>query len=79
VFVFSAGRQGTMTIEKVLKFCTGLGEMPVLGFSIPPHIDFVNGTLPFANKCVNRMSLPLDEQNFDMLDMAFTSDYFGYE
>ncbi|XP_069102556.1 uncharacterized protein [Argopecten irradians] len=74
-----AGRRGNVTMEKILRFCTGSEEEPTLGFSMQPTIEFSAIALPMANTCTNKLSLPLTNLNTELFDMAFLSEYFGYQ
>ncbi|XP_069107732.1 uncharacterized protein [Argopecten irradians] len=73
------GRRGNVTMEKILRFCTGSEEEPTLGFSMQPTIEFSAIALPMANTCTNKLSLPLTNLNTELFDMAFLSEYFGYQ
>lgn len=79
-----------LVMQDILRFCTGIEIEPILGFQIPPSIEFKHDkgmSLPTANTCVNRLVLPCPEnicdRNFEegkmfkLYDMGFTSEYFG--
>lgn len=75
------------SLEMVVKFVTGSDNEPVLGFAIPPKVEFIHqceSCFPTSNTCANKLALPCgdvvpkDENSvFEMYDMAFGSDYFG--
>lgn len=84
---FAASRSGAISLEDVLKFVTGSGNEPVLGFSIQPTICF-NGamlsSIPTSNTCINKLTLPVGsivpdnkEVGFSFFDYAFVNNYFG--
>ena len=89
----SAGRRAmgsvNLTLGHILQFVCGTDEEPVLGFAKSPEIRFVpfdEGFLPTANTCINvlnlpcasaTVSLPSDDELFNLYDYAFSSSFFG--
>lgn len=88
-FYFSAGRRGTLNLESILEFVTGIDQEPLLGFEIEPSIIFtecIESFLPMANTCICRMTLPREAQFitlsedlllFEVYDLAFSNNYYG--
>ncbi|KAJ8307823.1 hypothetical protein KUTeg_001005 [Tegillarca granosa] len=74
-----AGRREGLTLSHLLKFVTGAPEEPLLGFTKQPSILFCEEILPTANTCICRLMLPLEVTTYDRFDLAFLSDYFGYD
>ena len=85
---FPAGiRPGPVNIEKILKFVTGSEVAPVLGYDVSPHIIFdsyMASFFPTSNTCINRLTLAIgdcvpdiDEETYNIFDLAFVNDYFG--
>ncbi len=85
-----AGRRGDITLGWILQFATCCDEEPLLGFKLPPSIQFIEVTtsfLPMANTCTNvmmlpyaahgTMPLPSDDELFSLYDEAFSSAHFG--
>lgn len=86
----ASGRRKVVTLNHILVFTTGMEEEPLLGYEVQPSIHFTvsEHMLPTANVCVNRMTLPIIEdedlkkdQNrlFNLYDYAFANTYFGLE
>ena len=89
----ASGRRGTITLGSILQFATGLDEEPPLGFELQPSIQFVAATeelkwsfIPKANTCSKTillprgsytLSLPPEEDLFEVYDSAFSNTYFG--
>jgi hypothetical protein len=77
----TGGRREPVTLSSILKFVTGSFNEPLLGYSLEPSLTFdPNISLPHANTCINRLTLPLMQPgyDFDKLDLAFTNDFFGF-
>ena len=56
-------------LERILQFVIGAGEEPVLGFGVPPCIQFIKTSetskwafVPQANTCLNILFLPMRSQ-----------------
>ena len=76
-------------MEDVLCFATGTVEEPVLGFGIPPSIEFIEfkgSFLPEADVCINKLKLPRPsiehpllspEKMHDLYDYAFSNKCYG--
>ena len=88
--ISSGGRRGAVNLGSILRFATGTEEEPVLGFALQPSIQFMESAnfLPTANTCINRMNLslpdesnplPLQEELFNLFDLAFCNTFFGLE
>lgn len=89
----ASGRRDGLTLGNILQFCTGTDKEPVLGFVVPPSIQFFTATfsskwafIPFANTCSQVMklptsshgiSLPTEDELFEVYDYAFCNSYFG--
>lgn len=58
-FLFIYSGQKTPKLGNVLTFCTGSSTEPVLGFTIPPTMEFVNAEFATASTCINKLNLPL--------------------
>ncbi|XP_076149223.1 G2/M phase-specific E3 ubiquitin-protein ligase-like [Alosa pseudoharengus] len=54
------------TLHDILQFATGSNEVPPIGFSPQPSIEFLHegGKYPIANTCVNFLRLPI-HTNYD--------------
>lgn len=68
-----------MSLEKILKFTTGAERELILGFVLAPTLEFSEVFMPMANTCICRLTLPLDLITYDLLDLAFMNDYFGFK
>lgn len=79
-----------VTLASILCFTTGCEEEPPLGFATQPYISFKHiesPAAPTANTCTNHLMLPCPKgvmlRNYDfenlykLLDMGFSSEYFG--
>lgn len=78
-----------MSLANILEFGTGTDQEPVLGFSLPPTLNFFEVTttfIPTASTCTNRINLPRPtiniplpgcEELFNLFDYAFMNTYFG--
>ncbi|KAH3746595.1 hypothetical protein DPMN_181004 [Dreissena polymorpha] len=86
----ASGRRGAVNLGSILRFATGTEEEPALGFALQPSIQFMESAnfLPTANTCINRMNLslpdesnplPLQEELFNLFDLAFCNTFFGLE
>lgn len=89
----ASGRRGNVTLEHILQFVSGTDEEPALGFSTKPSVVFptspsssVWSFIPTSNTCANVLhlpcpahdiSLPGEENLFEVYDMAFCNAYFG--
>ncbi|XP_062572412.1 uncharacterized protein LOC134234367 [Saccostrea cucullata] len=87
----ASGRREHLSIGNILQFVTGAEEEPVLGFQIPPTIQFpevINSFIPTANTCINSLQLPRpkpsidtnlpeDKELFALYDYAFLNSYYG--
>ncbi|XP_061168808.1 uncharacterized protein LOC133178056 [Saccostrea echinata] len=87
----ASGRREHLSIANILQFVTGADEEPVLGFQIPPTIQFpevINSLIPTANTCINSLQLPRpkpsidtnlpeDKELFALYDYAFLNSYYG--
>ncbi|XP_056003517.1 uncharacterized protein LOC125657381 [Ostrea edulis] len=87
----ASGRREHLSLANVLQFVTGADEEPLLGFKIPPTIQFpevMNSFIPTANTCINSLQLPrpkpdlnvnfpLDEKLFELYDYAFLNLFYG--
>lgn len=58
--------QVLVTLVDILKFTTGAGSLPPLGFIPEPSIGFHDDKFPKGNTCANQIILPLylDEEAF---------------
>ena len=75
---------GNVSLHSILKFVTGRENEPVLGFQMKPTICFgtnMPSCLPTGNTCINRLTLPIDEnvpmtqeEVFSFFDYAFAND-----
>jgi hypothetical protein len=89
LFLVAGGRRGSVSLGKVLQFCTGSDTEPPLGYTIPPSLEFVEreSYLPTGNTCINKMQLtipsdgeqPSEEILFNLFDFAFCNSYFGLQ
>ncbi|XP_052277390.1 uncharacterized protein LOC127876299 isoform X3 [Dreissena polymorpha] len=88
--ISTGGRRGAVNLGSILRFATGTEEEPALGFALQPSIQFMESAnfLPTANTCINRMNLslpdesnplPLQEELFNLFDLAFCNTFFGLE
>ena len=73
--LFIAGRRNNLSLEYILKFVTGMDEVPVVGYGIQytairKYTENIRNTaivfqevqasfLPTANTCPNQLNLPL--------------------
>ncbi len=89
----AGGKRGNVTLEHILQFTTATDEEPVLGFADVPSIHFVSSIssakwsfIPTANTCGNTLylpcpdrdvALPVENELFEVYDMAFCNAYFG--
>ncbi|XP_061170625.1 uncharacterized protein LOC133180021 [Saccostrea echinata] len=87
----ASGRREHLSIANILQFVTGADEEPVLGFQIPPTIQFpevINSLILTANTCINSLQLPRpkpsidtnlpeDKELFALYDYAFLNSYYG--
>ncbi|XP_016521610.1 G2/M phase-specific E3 ubiquitin-protein ligase-like [Poecilia formosa] len=59
--------EGSSKLQNILVFATGASEIPPIGFSPGPSIEFLHGSseeshtkkLPMANTCINCLKLPV--------------------
>ncbi|XP_052269449.1 uncharacterized protein LOC127870915 isoform X4 [Dreissena polymorpha] len=86
----ASGRRGAVNLGSILRFATGTEEEHALSFALQPSIQFMESAnfLPTANTCINRMNLslpdesnplPLQEELFNLFDLAFCNTFFGLE
>ncbi|XP_059912148.1 G2/M phase-specific E3 ubiquitin-protein ligase-like, partial [Gadus macrocephalus] len=83
-------QEGPLTLGGILAFATGANEIPPLGLSPRPSVDFLHDLppgqgrhLPTANTCINCLKLPLVnnyEDVKDSMEFAFRNTQgFGQE
>ncbi|CAL8306913.1 unnamed protein product [Merluccius merluccius] len=83
-------QEGPLTLGGILAFATGANEIPPLGLSPRPSLDFLHDLppgqgrhLPTANTCINCLKLPLvnNYEDFkDSMEFAFRNTQgFGQE
>jgi hypothetical protein len=91
LFLILDGRRGIISLAHILMFTMCADEEPVLGFTIPPSITFVEATgvgkfVPTANTCICSLVLPhathlipLPEPTilYNLYDLAFANAFFG--
>ncbi|MED6243903.1 hypothetical protein ATANTOWER_029703 [Ataeniobius toweri] len=68
VIFFSTDEEGSSKLQNILVFATGANEIPPVGFSPAPSIEFNHEgseessskrMFPMANTCINCLKLPL--------------------
>ncbi len=89
----ASGKHEGLSLESILQFATGSREEPPHGFTMKPSIHFCEAQsevkwsfIPNGNTCINRLllprptkdiSLPPEDDLFEVYDHAFMNTYFG--
>ncbi|XP_050416057.1 uncharacterized protein LOC126829925 [Patella vulgata] len=80
----AAHRRGSIQLSDILKFITGIDQVPILGFTNTPTIEFTasDTLLPTSSTCTCTLNLSrkcdvTKDIVFNMFDYAFANSYFG--
>lgn len=89
----AGGSRDRVVLGNILQFCTAIDQEPPLGFGLPPSIQFVTAVssckwafIPTSNTCSQTLtlpapsfdiSLPAEDELFEVYDHAFCNPHFG--
>ena len=64
-YLIFIGSEASATLQDILVFTTGSGQVPPLGYGVTPSIEFIQERLPTANTCSVTIRLPTVHEDYD--------------